>query len=234
MQKLLIAPPFVLPRRYLWGNNLKKFKMKRRELLKGLAALGAMALLPDIMAMGNQPNSNLHFVGLGNGGTNAMVHFHGKGIKAQYSCITGSYVSHLKPEMEHIFFVPSPDCVVGGIHYKERIALTPRMKAIFNKNDRFVILTGLGASLGTSLISNVLDLLQAGQKSYLAICSMPVVNEGRARVEYAKQKRMELDGLKNVLYFDHDSVNEEFGRLPIRQTFERADEIFYTIFKNNS
>lgn len=107
------------------------------------------------------------------------------------------------------------------------------MKAIFNKKDRFVIFAGLGASVGTSLISNVLDFLQAGQKSYLAICSMPAINEGRARVEYAKQKRIELDGLKNVLYLNHDSINEEFGRLPIRQTFERADELFYTIFKNN-
>lgn len=208
--------------------------MKRREVIKGLAALGAMALLPNIVVMANQPNRNLHFVGLGSGGTNAMVHIHGKGIKAQYSCITGSYVSHLKPEMEHVFFEASPDYRVNGIHYKEQFELTPRMKAIFNKNDRFVILIGLGASLGTSLIGNVLDLLQAEQKSYLAICSMPGVNEGRARQEYAKQKRMELDGLKNVLYFGHDSVNEEYGRLPIRETFERADELFYTIFKNNS
>jgi cell division GTPase FtsZ len=207
--------------------------MKRRELIKGFAALGAMALLPDIVAMGDQTNSNLHFVGLGAGGTNAMVHIHGKGIKAQYSCITGPYVSHLAPEMEHIFFVPSPDCVVGGIHYKERIALTPRMNAIFNKKDRFVILAGLGASVGTSLISNVIDLLQAGNKSYLVICSMPGINEGRERREYAKQKRMELEGLNNVLYFDHESINEEFGRLPIRKTFRRGDELFYTIFKNN-
>jgi len=204
--------------------------MKRREVINGLAALGAMALLPNIVAMGNQPNNNLHFVGLGSGGTNAMVHIHGKGIKAQYSCITGSYVSHLKPEMEHVFFETSREY---RIHYIERIALTPRMKAIFNQNDRFVILTGLEASLGTGLISNLLEFLQTERKSYLVICSMSGVNEGRARWEYAKQKRMELDGLKNVLYFDHDSVNEEYGRLPIRPTFERADELFYTIFKNN-
>ena len=41
--------------------------MKQRELIKGLAGFGAMALLPNILVMGNQPNNNLHFVGLVSG-----------------------------------------------------------------------------------------------------------------------------------------------------------------------
>ena len=208
--------------------------MKRRELIKGLAGLGAMALLPNILAMGNQQNNNLHFVGLGSGGTNAMVHIHGKGIKAQYTCITGSYVSHLAPEMEHVCYETSLEYRRNAYKNKTQLAITPEIKSLFNEDDHYIILAGLGGFACTGLISNLLDFLRAEQKNYLAICSMPGVNEGRGRWEYAKQKRMELDGLKNVLYFDHDSVNEEYGRLPIRPTFERADELFYSIFKNNS
>ena len=59
--------------------------MKRREVIKGFAALGVMALLPGILVEGNHSNTQLHFVGLGQGGTNAMVHIYGKGIKAKYS-----------------------------------------------------------------------------------------------------------------------------------------------------
>ena len=208
--------------------------MKRRELIKGLSGLGAMALFPNILAMGNQQNNNLHFVGLGSGGTNAMVHIHGKGIKAQYSCITGSYVSHLKPEMEHIFFETSQDYRVNGIHYKEQIELTPRMKAIFNKNDRFVILTGLGASLGTSLIGNVLDFLEAEQKSYLAICSLPSFNEGRSKRVYAIEKMNELEELKNVLSFDQQLIAEEIekpSKPSILKIFEKGNQQYYNLFK---
>jgi len=36
--------------------------MKRRELIKRLSALGAMALLPNIVAMGNMTFGTLPFV----------------------------------------------------------------------------------------------------------------------------------------------------------------------------
>lgn len=141
------------------------------------------------MAMGNQIKNRPHFVGLGHGGTNIMVHIHEKGIAAKYSCITGSYVSHLKTGMEHIFFETSPDYRVNGIHYKKQIALTPEMKAVFSADDNYYILTGLGASLGTGLISNLIAYLQEEHKHYTVFCSLLSLNEGRSKREYAVQKQ---------------------------------------------
>ena len=128
--------------------------MKRRELIKGLGILEAMTFIPGILAIGNKIDKKLHFVGLGQGGTNAMVHIHEKGIEAKYSCITGSYVSHLKPGMEHLFFETPHDCRIGWIHYKKPMAITPEIKAIFNEDHQYIILTGLGASVETGLISS--------------------------------------------------------------------------------
>jgi len=205
--------------------------MKRRELIKGLAGLGALTLFPNIVAMGNLINKPLHFVGLGQGGTNAMVFIHEKEIKAKYSCITGSYVSQLKPEMEHLFYKSSLDQRVNGTHYKKQIAITAEMKSIFSKNDRYVILCGLGASVGTGLIRSLLEFLQAMKKSYMVICSLPSLNEGRSKRVYANQKIDELAKWNNVLFFDQQFLAEEGEKPSIRKIFEKGNQQYFNLFK---
>lgn len=207
--------------------------MKRRELIKGLGALGAaMVITPRILTAGNPTNVPLHFVGLGQGGTNAMVHIYKKGIVAKYSCITGPYVSHLKPEMEYLFFETPQDYRINGIHYKIPLDLTPEMKALFSENHRYIILTGLGSSVGTGLISSLIDFMITERKSYFAICSLPPKNEGRSKREYAEQKKAEIEGLTNVAFFDQHAIREEFGPLPVKETFEIGNELFYKQFES--
>lgn len=201
--------------------------MKRRELIKGLGALGAMAFIPGMLATGNQINKKLHFVGLGQGGTNAMVHIYEKGISAKYSCITGPYVSHLKPGMEHLFFETPRDYQIGGIHYKKPLAITSEMKAIFGENHRYIILSGLGASVGTGLISSLLDFVNTEHKDYQVICSLPSNNLGRAKRAYAEEKKAEIEGIKNVLIFDQQSIHEDLGQLSIRKIYDEGNELFY-------
>jgi len=206
--------------------------MKRRELIKGLAALGVMVLLPNIVLTGHQKIiKHLHFVGLGQGGTNAMAFIYKKGIKAKYSCITGRYVSHLTTEMEHLFFKTLSEYRVNGVHYKKQIALTPEMKTIFKEDDRYIILTGLGASVGTGLISNLLEFLQTERKNYLAICSLPSFNEGRSKRVYAIEKMNELEKLKNVLSLDQQLIAEEIEKPSILKIFEKGNQQYYNLFK---
>ena len=182
-----------------------------------MAVLGAFALLPNIRALGNQANANLHFVGLGHGGTNALAHIHQKGIDAKYSCITGSHVSHLTPDVKHIFWQTPPEYRILGVYYMSPLSLTPEMKAIFSGDDTFVILAGLGSSVGTGLIHNTLKYLQSQQKNYLAICSLPFKTEGRSKEEYANLKRVELECFKNILFFDHNQIITHHPDVPIEE-----------------
>lgn len=228
--------------------------MERRELLKGLGAMGALALLPGILAVGNQIDKKLHFVGLGQGGTNAMLYIHEKGVEAKYSCITGPYVSYLKPGMEHLFFETPMDYRIKGIHYKKPMSITSEMKAIFSEDHRYIILTGLGASVGTGLISSLLDFLNAEQKNYHAICCLPSLNMGRSKRTYAEEKKAEIEGRNNVLFFDQQIVaygllcdttvykKVQFsdgstfilanGHSSIDQIFDWGDESFYNYFES--
>lgn len=180
--------------------------MKRREVLKGLAALGALALMPNIRAFENRTNPNLHFIGLGSGGTNAMAYIHQKGIEAKYSCITGPHVSHLTSKVKHIFWETPPEYRILGIYDRKPLSLTPEMKAIFSGDETFIIIAGLGSSVGTGLIIDTLKFLQSKQKNYLAICSLPFKYEGWSKTEYANLKKAEFESLKNVLFFDHNQI----------------------------
>lgn len=191
--------------------------MKRREVIKGLATLGTFALLPNIRALGNQANINLHFVSLGHGGKNAMVYIHQKEIKANYTWITGSYVSNLTPDVKHIFFETPREYRINGIYYRTPLSMTQEMKAVLSSDETFVILAGLGSSVGTGLIHDTLKFLQSQQKNYLAICSLPFKNEGRSKEEYANIKKSELEGLKNGLFFDHNQIITHNSEVPTEE-----------------
>jgi cell division GTPase FtsZ len=206
--------------------------MKRREILKSLSSLGFLGLFSNFGVFGNTTDSNLHFVGLGQGGTNAMVHIYGKGIKAKYSCITGPYVKHLKPDMEHLFFRNHPDYRINGIYYKKPLDLTTEMKAIFKENHQYVIFTGLGSSVGTGFIRSLLDFMNSESKNYIAICSLPPKCEGRSKRDYATQKKAEIEGFANVIFFDNESIDNDY--LSVIKRFEMGNELFYQLFLENN
>jgi hypothetical protein len=157
-----------------------------------------------------------------------MVHIYGKGIVAKYSCITGPYVSHLMPEMEHLFFRNHSDYRINGIYYKKPLDLTPEMKAIFKENHQYVILTGLGSSVGTGFIGSLLDFMNTEHKNYLAICSLPPKCEGRSKREYATQKKTEIERFANVIFFDNELIDNKY--LPVIKRFEMGNELYYELF----
>lgn len=208
--------------------------MERRDMIRGLAAYGAIALMPELSAMENKITNKLHFIGLGQGGTNAINFLQKKGIKGSYTCITENYVSHLSPNTNHIYFETPPDFKMNGMYYRKPIELTPEMKNLFYQNDNFIILTGLGGTAGTGLISSVLEFLKDHQKKFLAICSLPFYNEGRTRNLYALLKQSELKDLPNVHCFDQNYLLEGSGQLTVREAFARGDEQYCKLFMKYS
>ncbi|MDP4186154.1 MAG: hypothetical protein Q8862_13475, partial [Bacteroidota bacterium] len=177
----------------------------------------------------NQKNKKLHFVGLGSGGTNVAVHIYKQGVKAKLTGINGFYSSYIPLEMNFIEYQTrtyNPEKP-----YIDNIALTDEMKKIFDADDYFIILTGLGHSVGTGLISETLDLLRAKNKKYLAICSMPFPKEGRSINNRANEKMLQIEALSNVYFFRHQSIIENEGEMRISSLFARGNELVYEILK---
>lgn len=207
--------------------------MERSEFLKGVVALGALSVVPDFIIQANRSILKLHFVGVGSGGTNAMVHIHNKGINANYSCINGPYFSHVSKDIKFVFFESPANYRVNGAYYKKGLELTPEMKEIFDKDEFYVVLAGLGSSVGTGLISNILKFLHNEQINCMIICSLPFTKEGRSKSEYAFEKKKELSGQKNVHFIDLNQTIEEGGSVAMPEMFKRGDELFYSAFINH-
>ncbi len=207
--------------------------MERSEFLKGVVALGALSVVPDFIIQANRSKLKLHFVGVGSGGTNAMVHINNQGINANYSCINGPYFSHVPKDVKFVFFESPTSYRINGSYYKKGLELTTEMKTIFDKDEFYVVLVGLGSSVGTGLINNLLEFLLAEQKSLMAICSLPFTKEGRSKSEYAIEKKEELSGKKDVHFIDLNQTIEEGENVAIPEMFKRADELFYSAFLNH-
>jgi len=104
------------------------------------------------------------------------------------------------------------------------------MKRVLSDDRIYIVIVGLGAYSGTSLISDTLDFLESSNKRYLAICTMPFKNEGRSRNEYAGEKMMELRKY-NVRFFDNNKILEKYGESRISKNFANSDEEIYCIFE---
>ena len=152
----------------------------------------------------------------------------------KYTCITGSYVSHLSAETKHIFYEAPRDFRLHGVNYMKSITLTTEMKNLFYQNDNFIVLTGLGGATGTGLISSVLEFLQIHDKKHMAICSLPFYNEGRTKNSFALAKRSELKEIENIHFIDQNLMLEESGKLTVREAFTKGNEQYYQLYMKYS
>lgn len=66
--------------------------MNRKGFLKNISAVGAIIVLPRIN-FANTPKlqTNFHFIGLGDGGTNALVTFSKKNINGTFTAVNESF-----------------------------------------------------------------------------------------------------------------------------------------------
>lgn len=220
--------------------------MKRRELIKGLAAMSALTLLPGLNGLGNRKNDNLHFIGLGSGGTNMARHIQQQGIAGSFTCITW-FPSIIAPHpLDPHPFKPYPFVPFQGFNHidyeyprefrkctdlgRKKIPLTNKMKTLLSGDYIYVVLVGLGSFTGTSLIADVIEHFEERQCKYLSICSLPFQCEGRWRNEYAGIKMVDLKQYENVKYFDNNFINK-YNNISISKCFDLVNEEIFRIFK---
>lgn len=203
--------------------------MKRRELIKGLAAFGTLALMPNISALG-RGGPNLHFIGLGFAGRNVITHIYQKGIEAEYSFMCYKPHPEMTSDINYIYYEYPRHHRQSNELGKQPMPLTTEMKRILSDDRIYIVIVGLGAYTGTSLISDTLEFLESNNKRYLAICTLPFKNEGRSRNKYALEKMMDLQKY-NVRFFDNNVILEKYGESRISKNFAHSDEEIYRIFE---
>ncbi|MCX6227378.1 MAG: hypothetical protein NTV01_22015 [Bacteroidia bacterium] len=157
----------------------------------------------------------LHFIGLGGGGCNAVEYIHSKGIQANYTCI-----SH-----------PERSSLPSDIHFQTFARLSKwdlfDGYDLVRKNRRYVLLSGLGGKTGTYLVEEFMLLLQYQNRDFLTICSLPFAFEGHQRRIFAERFRAKFQSMKNFICFDLNSIVKHWADITLTDAFEKADERFY-------
>ena len=105
---------------------------------------------------------------------------------------------------------------------------------IFNSNDVFVLLSGLGGYTGTFMTEELTLLLNQRRKLFLTISSLPFKFEGQKRRLIAENTLNKLKSMDRFQYYELENLKTKYGNLTLKDVFEKANEELYEIYRANA
>lgn len=216
--------------------------MDRRKAIKSILALGVVAGLPfpDVFPQEliqthttkKRIYKNFHVVGLGGGGCMVLEHYYKQGLQAEYTCIAAEELPNLPSRIKYINFSPFKQVNSEDDWSNYHLALPAKVKSVFESNELFIILVGLGGTTGTLLGKSVFHYLKYSNNDFVFICSFPFSFEGKKRKVHAMSAFEELKEYKQFKSFRLDDIRNEYGDLTLSEAFQKANEYSYKVFMN--
>ncbi|MBP9197761.1 MAG: hypothetical protein KBF35_08845 [Saprospiraceae bacterium] len=213
--------------------------MNRKEAIKGLVAIGIIATIPSLVKLTNKGKS-IHFIGLGGAGSKALGHIYKQGMPASYTYITD--VEHFKSnsKIKFISYTHSEgkSSQIGKNPYTEaemleKLVLPFELNELFNENDTYILLAGLGGFTGTKVSESLIYWLRENKRDFHAILSLPFKFESRRR-NYAQKMIEKYQKFPNVYFFDNEEIKEICGNKHIAETLVSSDNEFYKVVKEKA
>jgi cell division protein FtsZ len=189
----------------------------------------------------SQSESIIKVIGVGGGGSNAVNHMYGQGIKDVEFVVCNT-------DKQALGSSPVPTKLQIGIDLTEglgaganpergkqaAIESKEQIRELLGNNTKMVFITaGMGGGTGTGAapviakVAKDLDILTVG------IVTAPFMFEGRKKRAAAEAGIKELsDSCDTVLVILNDKLREIFGNLPIRSAFAKADNVLTTAAKS--
>lgn len=96
------------------------------------------------------------------------------------------------------------------------------MKSVFDSNEHFIILVGLGGLTGTLLGKSIFKLLNNRNANFEFIFSFPFKGEGKMRIARAKSAFEEFKDYRQFKSFCLDDLIE-YGNLTVCDAFRKAN-----------
>ena len=176
---------------------------------------------------------NLHFIGLGGGGTNILEYFHKKDLRAKYTSITNCRRPHFPSDIQFLQFLPptkNSEPGNGNIWMEsdmsQPLKLPKILKNIFDADDQYILFAGLGGYTGTKVVDALIPWLQKKDKDFMVICNLPLAFEGASRNSIASNLVKKYRHLPNFKYFDLEAVMEVHGNNTIPEAHKHCYSIF--------
>jgi cell division protein FtsZ len=206
--------------------------MNRRTALKTLTVFSMAGFLPEFVRSNKPAAGKIHIVGIGGGGCNALEYIRKKGVAAEYTCISSPDRHSLPPGVS---FIPydSPKYYNLLEYQDDNLAIPAEIEKVFDGDATFVLLAGFGGFTGSNLTRALAGYLSKGNKRFMIICSMPFSFEGERRKRIALNTRRFLEHFTSFRCLEMETIRVACGNLPLSVAFEKADEEFYDIFREN-
>ena len=209
--------------------------MNRRDLLKLLPGLGAITMISNTRLFALPKSKQIHFIGLGNAGSEALKHIYSKGIVGKFTSVND--ISSSIPAINFIKFVAPPDKWISNgdklvriSNMNNEIIISEELKKLFEKNERFILLAGLSGFSGTKLTASLNGYLEKHNKDFISICSFPFDFESDPRKLNAQIVVNNLKSKSNFEFFRLQSIREQYGNLKLKDAFLLGNEFFYKIY----
>lgn len=207
--------------------------MNRKEFLKNVSAIGAITLLPKIN-IANTPKlqTNFHFIGLGNAGTNALIAFSKRNIDGTFTAVNDKFHTEiLKTKNIDFFYFKNDDDKFLSL-MKLRKKVFDKIPVMQNTNEHFILLAGLGGLTGSHLSTVLIDILEKENKRYTVIYSVPFPFEGNLQAALADVYLKGTQSNKNVKYVYADKLRTKYPSLKLSDAFNTLDNEMYDAWVN--
>lgn len=215
--------------------------MNRRDAIKTLALLGFTTITLNPFLNFLIDNKKYHFVGLGDAGAILIDYFNKNGLSGKFSCISNVKPDNLSSEIQFFHFTPPgknkiPDKhgFYGVYDMNAQLIIPESFKKVFESNNKFILIAGLGGYTGTKMIKNLSALLHNKNKEFYTICTLPFQFEGIKRMKIANKALNEIQKYSKCFYYNLENINQEYnGELMLSQAFNIADDQMYKMFIND-
>ncbi len=185
-------------------------------------------------------SSIIKVIGVGGGGSNAVNYMHGLGIEGVdfIVCNTDSQALALSPVANKIQLGPHLTQGLGAganpeIGKQASEESLEDITKILKVNTRMAFITaGMGGGTGTGGAPVVAKICKDLGILTVGIVTMPFTYEGRRRMKQAQDgiDRMR-EHVDTILVVSNDKLRQQFGNLPYRLAFSKADDILATAAK---
>ena len=210
--------------------------MNRREVIKGIAATAAIAIVPPVIPAISSTPLPIHFIGLGGAGCNGLEVIYAKKNSGHFTCITDIARTHLPPAIQFIpfqsIFTPSTSAAACLPDYNFAFQLTAAIQMLLSQPQQYVLLAGLGGYTGTRLLQAFTGYLLKKNRPFTIVASLPFTWETDRR-KSVETRLPHFQALPQFHAFDLSQLSKkgEKGNINMKLFMQLANEEFYTIYR---
>lgn len=207
--------------------------MNRKDFLKNISAISTLALLPKMVLPQPQiKKQQFHFIGLGGGGSNALLAFYNCNLKGTYTVISSMYNSKLLSDkkIKHFTWKDEPADTQNWNKLKQQ--LQQESSNISNAEEYFVLLVGLGGLTGSTLAMAIHRLLKNENKKHTIICTVPFPFEGPRNTMIAHQFIKNTQSNPNFKYVFADNLRIKYPGLKMIDAMKTLDNEMLEVWFN--